>query len=239
MVVQLSSISVWCTEYSCITAHSILMCLHTAEVALESQPGQRHTQASAVEAASSSSGSSSSSRGITVRNVERRHWAQPWRKNNEQLQSPVCTIDLPVAVKGWKGPRLNLSLPSFRCACLPAVATKLFESAKEICCCSCCNRICVSLLPALSHTCCSTCLISCCSLCLRTTYICACYIIFGTWGHASQCGENLALSALPGDSDLSPLQVLLQSVTLYQYQSCRADPECGYCTICAMCVSAC
>lgn len=79
------------------------------EAASESQPGERHTQASAAGAASSSI----SSRGITVRNIERRHWAQPWRKNSEQLHSPVCTFELPDAAKGWKGPRLNLSLPSF------------------------------------------------------------------------------------------------------------------------------
>ncbi|KAL3163068.1 hypothetical protein ABBQ32_009491 [Trebouxia sp. C0010 RCD-2024] len=85
-------------------------------VASKSQPGKRHTQASAAEAAGSSG--IGSSRGVTVRNVEKRHWAQPWRKNSEQLQSPVCTIDLPHAAKGWKGPRLNLSLPSFRCALL-------------------------------------------------------------------------------------------------------------------------
>ena len=69
---------------------------------------KQHTQASAAAA--------SSSRGITIRNVERRHWAQPWRKNPEQLQEPVCSLDLPEAAKGWKGPRLKLSLPSFRYA---------------------------------------------------------------------------------------------------------------------------
>lgn len=76
-----------------------------------------HTQASTAEAAASSSnGGSSSGGGVTVRNIERSHWAQPWRKNSAQLQSPVCTLELPDAGKGWKGPRLNLSLPSFRCA---------------------------------------------------------------------------------------------------------------------------
>ncbi|DBA85143.1 TPA: hypothetical protein ACH3X2_005862 [Trebouxia sp. C0005] len=69
------------------------------------RPTQQQIEASAAAA--------SSSRGITVRNVERRHWAQPWRKNHEQLQTPVCSLDLPEAAKGWKGPRLKLSLPSF------------------------------------------------------------------------------------------------------------------------------
>lgn len=83
-------------------------------------------QATVADAGSSSNGS----RHITVRNIERWHWAQPWRKNNAQLHSPVCTFELPDAAKGWKGPRLNLSLPSFRWA-LPAA------------CCSCCNGICL------------------------------------------------------------------------------------------------
>lgn len=65
----------------------------------------------AGEAAAAAAGTSS--RGVTVRNVERRHWAQPWRRNSEQLQQPVCSLDLPHAGKGWKGPRLRLSLPSF------------------------------------------------------------------------------------------------------------------------------
>lgn len=66
---------------------------------------KQHTQASAA--------AESSSRGITVTNVERRHWAQPWRKNHERLEEAVCSLDLPDAATGWKGPRLKLSLPSF------------------------------------------------------------------------------------------------------------------------------
>lgn len=73
--------------------------------AASKKPGQQHMQASAAQEALS--------RGIVVRNVERRHWAQPWKKNIEQLQQPVCSLDLPGEAKGWKGPRLKLSLPSF------------------------------------------------------------------------------------------------------------------------------
>lgn len=54
---------------------------------------------------------------IVVKNRERRHWAQPWRHNKEQMQQPVCTLHLPPALQGWHGPRLKLSLPSFRCVC--------------------------------------------------------------------------------------------------------------------------
>lgn len=98
--------------------------LNTAGLASQGQSTgskpSENTHASTAEAAttcSSNGGSSSSSGGgVTVRNIERRHWAQPWRKNSVQLQSPVCTLELPDAGKGWKGPRLNLSLPSFRCA---------------------------------------------------------------------------------------------------------------------------
>lgn len=79
-----------------------------AHSTVSTSAGDRHTHAAA--AAGTSSGE------ITVRNVERRHWAQPWRRNSEQLQEPVCSLDLPDVGKGWKGPRLRLSLPSFRCA---------------------------------------------------------------------------------------------------------------------------
>lgn len=73
------------------------------QAALSKQPGQRHTQApaaldttttttSSISSSSSSNSSSisSSRKGVTIRNVERRHWAQPWRRNTEQLQEPVC-----------------------------------------------------------------------------------------------------------------------------------------------------
>ena len=51
---------------------------------------------------------------IVIRNAERRHWAQPWKRNQEQMQQPVCTLHLPDALRGWRGPRLKLALPSFR-----------------------------------------------------------------------------------------------------------------------------
>lgn len=110
--------------------------LNTAGLASQGQStGSKtsdHIQASTAEAATSSSNGGSSSSGgggVTIRNIERRHWAQPWRKNKAQLQSPVCTLELPDAGKGWKGPRLNLSLPSFRCGW-------------SALCCLCCNSIC-------------------------------------------------------------------------------------------------
>ena len=52
---------------------------------------------------------------ITIRNVEQRRWSQFWRKNTEQLHDPVCRLSLPDAAKGWQGPRIKMSLPSFRC----------------------------------------------------------------------------------------------------------------------------
>lgn len=138
-----------------------LICYLAAEAASESQPGERHTQASAAGAASSSI----SSRGITVRNIERRHWAQPWRKNSEQLHSPVCTFELPDAAKGWKGPRLNLSLPSFRCSAHEATSSALY------------------LQPQSHQTCCCVCLPSCCSKSFEhssSLRLRACYFISDT-----------------------------------------------------------
>ena len=70
---------------------------------------------------------------IVVKNRERRHWAQPWRHNKEQMQQPVCTLHLPPALQGWNGPRLKLSLPSFRCVVfhLPTLLGCELCSARE------------------------------------------------------------------------------------------------------------
>ena len=89
------------------------------QAAPSKQPGQRHPQAPAAP--------EGSSRGVTIRNVERRHWAQPWRRNTEQLQEPVCKLDMPNEAKGWKGPRIKMSLPSFRWASVNIEASAMFH----------------------------------------------------------------------------------------------------------------
>ena len=65
---------------------------------------------------------------IVIRNAERRHWAQPWKRNQEQMQQPVCTLHLPDALRGWKGPRLKLALPSFRYQCGQSHVTEHFPA---------------------------------------------------------------------------------------------------------------
>ncbi len=54
------------------------------------------------------------SRPVVLHNEERRSWLQPWKAPAQGLRTPVCCMTLPPARrKGWPGPRIRLSLPSF------------------------------------------------------------------------------------------------------------------------------
>ncbi len=51
---------------------------------------------------------------VLLHNEERRSWLQPWKAPAQGLRTPVCSMALPPARrKGWPGPRIHLSLPSF------------------------------------------------------------------------------------------------------------------------------
>ncbi|BDA42510.1 Protein NEOXANTHIN-DEFICIENT 1 [Coccomyxa sp. Obi] len=51
---------------------------------------------------------------VLLHNEERRSWLQPWKAPAQGLRTPVCSMALPPARrKGWPGPRIRLSLPSF------------------------------------------------------------------------------------------------------------------------------
>jgi hypothetical protein len=50
---------------------------------------------------------------VVLHNEERRGWLQRWKASTQGLRTPVCSMLLPPQCRGWAGPRVRLTLPSF------------------------------------------------------------------------------------------------------------------------------
>ena len=68
-----------------------------------------------------SAASAAGKRELVLQNREAGPWWRGRPPGPRGLRHPVCRLRLPPMPTGWLGPRMHISLPSFRCAALKAI----------------------------------------------------------------------------------------------------------------------